>query len=523
MQNEDTSQTGEPLDEPQTESDADNANLPPEAAPDTHILEPENPLPKLTIADLPPPMREAASRAGWSSLTAVQEYSIPYVLEGMDLMVQSRTGSGKTGAYILPILDRVDPGISECQALVLVPTRELAVQVARQAEELSAGSGINIVSVYGGTAYGAQLEGFRQGAHIVIGTPGRILDHLMRHSLRLNRLDVLVFDEADRLMSMGFYPDMVQLRGFVPENRSSYMFSATFPYHVRALADQFLYKPGLLSLSHDKVHVTEMEHVYYEVPAMDKDRALVRVIEIENPTSGIIFCNTKDRVNYVATVLQRFGYDADQLTSDLSQKARERVLERLRQRNLRFLVATDLAARGIDISGLSHVFIYEFPEDPESYIHRAGRTARAGAGGMAISLVSTIEAASLERVAKMYKIEMEKREPPTDAEVAVVASERLTALLEAKRRTRDRLQGERMQRFLPLAKSLGQTDDELELLAMLLDDYYQQVLHASPETPETVKPQSGATSSSSRRASTNIPHRGSGERGTRGHRGKGRR
>jgi ATP-dependent RNA helicase DeaD len=212
---------------------------------------------------------------------------------------------------------------------------------------------------------------------------------------------------------------------------------------------------------------------------------MVRIIELENPTSAIIFCNTKDKVNYVSTVLQRFGYDADQLTADLTQNARERVLERVRKNNLRFLVATDVASRGIDIVNLSHVFLYEFPEDIESYIHRAGRTGRAGAAGVAISLVSLQETADLTRVSRNFKIDMEKRPTPTDEDVQAIVSQRVTALLEAKLRGRDRLQIERMRRFMPLAKSLGESDDELAVIAMLLDDYYQESLHALPVMPET--------------------------------------
>lgn len=448
------------------------------------LLEPEDALPPIAFEDLPERLRRAAGNAGWNSLMPVQARAIPYVLARRDLMIQSRTGTGKTGAYLLPILARINPELKSCQALVLVPTRELAIQVSRDALLLYRDSGIRSVLLYGGAGYRDQLEGLREGAQLVIGTPGRVLDHLMRRSLVLRDMHVLVFDEADRLMSMGFYPDMVQLRSYMPRQRTGYMFSATYPFYVRGLADQFLHKPGFLSLSQDTVHIADMEHIYYEVPPMDKDRALVRVIELENPPSAIIFCNTKDRVNYVATVLQRFGYDADQLTSELSQKARERVLERLRKGNLRFLVATDLAARGIDISGLSHVFVYEFPEDPESYVHRAGRTARAGAEGIAISIVSMLELPSLERAARLYKIQMEQRPAPTDQEVADVVSERVTSMLEAKLRSRDKLQTERMKRFMPLARNLVETEDELDVIAMLIDDFYHETLHAPVTQPE---------------------------------------
>lgn len=440
-------------------------------------------LPEITLPDLPASLQATVSRAGWKSLMPVQAKAIPYILAERDLMVQSRTGSGKTGAFILPILMRVDPGLARCQALVLVPTRELALQVSREAELLGEETGVRTVVVYGGVGYGSQIDGFRRGAHLVVGTPGRILDHLLKGSLSLDDVSVLVFDEADRMMSMGFYPDMEQIRRFLPRKRSGFMFSATYPASVRRLAGHFLRSPEFLSLSEGAVHVPQTRHAYYVAPSMDKDRVLVRVIEAENPSSAIIFCNTKAKVAYVSQVLQRFGYDADQLTSDLAQRARENVLQRLHKGNLRFLVATDVAARGIDVANLSHVFLYDFPEDQESYIHRAGRTGRAGAAGVAISLVDLMEKTELGRLAKRYSIEMEARETPTEEAIQTVVSERVVALLEATLRDRDRIRMERMRRFIPLAKSLGESDDELAIIAMLIDDYYQETLHAPPPEP----------------------------------------
>ena len=458
------------------------------AVPQTAEPSPENrpqALPEVTYDDLPEAWQRAMSRAGWTSLMPVQAKAMPYVMAGRDLMVQSRTGSGKTGAFVLPILERINPLQNACQALILVPTRELAVQVASDAHVLAGEEGVRVTAVYGGVGYGAQLDAFRKGAHLVVGTPGRVLDHLLRRSLTLDKLKVLVFDEADRLLSMGFYPDMREVQRYMPEKGvDGYMFSATFPPRVQRLAQQFLHKPDFLSLSSDNVYVVETEHVYYTVPGMDKDRSLVRIIEIENPDSAIIFCNTKAKVHYVAIVLQRFGYDADELSADLSQQDRERVLNRVRAGTLRFLVATDVAARGIDIPELSHVFQYEPPEDSELYIHRAGRTGRAGASGEAVSLVDVVERTKLRRIAQKYEIDMLERSLPSDEDVAAIVAERATVLLETKMRTRDKLRAERMQRFIPLARSLSEDEDGLALLAMLLDDEYQQAIHTPPPLPE---------------------------------------
>ncbi|HOR26748.1 MAG TPA: DEAD/DEAH box helicase [Candidatus Sumerlaeota bacterium] len=452
-----------------------------------HLVQPAEALPPLQLADLPDPLRQAALHAGWKELTPVQQYAIPYMLAGRDLMVQSRTGSGKTGAFLLPMLDRIDFTRPKCQALVLVPTRELAQQVTREAQLLSQSAGLRTIAVYGGVGYGAQLDAFRDGAHLVVGTPGRVLDHLLRGSLKLDQLRFLVFDEADRMLGMGFYPDMKEVERYLPARREGYMFSATFPLSVQRLAHQFLNQPGFLSLSRDNVHVTDMDHIYYVVPPMEKDRCLVRLLEIENPGAAMIFCNTRTRVNYVTAVLRRFGYDVDQITSELTQVARENVLARIKRRQLRFLVATDVAARGIDIPHLTHVFLYEVPEETELYIHRAGRTARAGASGVAISLVSSLEELDLRRIATRFKIELEKRPMPTEEQYNEIVAQRLVALLESRLRHRDRLQVERMRRMLPLARALSETDDELALLAMLLDDAYQDLLHAPPELPPPEK------------------------------------
>jgi ATP-dependent RNA helicase DeaD len=455
------------------------------------LVEPDNVLPEMNMGELAEPLRQAMARAGWSELMPVQARAVPYLQAGRDLMVQSRTGSGKTGAFLLPILDRIDPKRAVCQALVLAPTRELARQVSEEAKTLGGAAGMRTAVVYGGVAYGPQLQAFRKGAHLVVGTPGRILDHLLKRNLSLKHLQVLVFDEADRMLSMGFYPDMKAIQRHLPSHRiQGCMFSATFPPHVLRLAGEFLHEPEFLSLSRDHVHVTDVEHVYYVVPRMDKDRSLVRIIEVENPPTALIFCNTRARVHYVTAVLQRFGYDADELSSDLSQKAREKIMARTRQGALRFLVATDVAARGIDLPDLSHVIIYEPPDDAELYIHRAGRTGRAGGGGVAISLVDVVEQMALDRIAKRYGVEMQEWSLPGAEDVEAIVTERVTVLLEARLRDRDRLKSERMQRFEPLIHDLSQSEEGLALLTMLLDDYYQKTLHAPPPQPPATQPRS---------------------------------
>jgi ATP-dependent RNA helicase DeaD len=467
----------------------------------------KEPLPEITLEQLSDPLKQGLQRAGWDQLMPVQARTIPYLLARRDLMVQSRTGSGKTGAFLLPMLERLDPDLPETQALVLVPTRELAKQVTGEAQTLFRETALRVAAVYGGVGYSGQIEAFREGAHLVVGTPGRILDHLLKGSLNLRNLKLLILDEADRMLSMGFYPDMKQVQQYLPHGINAYMFSATFPPFVLHLAAEFLDDPELISLSGDQVYVAETEHSFYVVPPMDKDRALVRIIEMDNPAQAIIFCNTRSQVHYVAIVLQRFGYNADELSSDLPQNAREKVMARLRDGSLRFLVATDVAARGIDIPQLPVVIMYEPPEDPEAYIHRAGRTGRAGASGEAVSLVTEVEQIDLDRIARKYNFNLLPQVLPQNEDVSALVAERVTALLEAKYRAKDNVEKERLRRFQPLAQSLADNDDLNSVIAMLLDEFYQQTLHARVQTTESVQAEKPREAADNQQHRNNRPRR----------------
>ena len=444
------------------------------------VSEPDDALPRVTLDELPEAVSAACRRAGWQSLMPVQSLALPYLLAGRDIMVQSRTGSGKTGCYLLPMLPHISADLKAPQALVLAPTRELAVQVEREAAVIFAETGIRTAAVYGGVGYKKQMDALRDGAQVIVGTPGRVLDHLLRRTMELRDLRVLVFDEADRMLSIGFYPDMKEIQSYLPQKRiHTCLFSATYPPHVLKLAREFMAEPAMLSLSQKEVHVAEVQHLFCEVKPMDKDRALVRLLETENPASAIIFCNTKSNVHYVTGVLQGFGYSADELSADLSQSRREAVLEKIREGKLQYLVATDVAARGIDIAQLSHVFLYEPPEDHESYIHRAGRTGRAGAAGTVISLVDVMQRMELDRIAKHYKIGIMPLPLPSDEDVARVAGARLTAILEGRFRNLTGLERMRVGRYAQLARDLATQSDEEDnvlLLAMLLDACHQESL-----------------------------------------------
>ena len=475
------------------------------------VDEPENALPEVSLADLPQLLQTACAKAGWNNLMPVQSRALPYLLEGRDLMVQSRTGSGKTGTYLLPLMARLNPAMPAVQALILVPTRELAVQVEQEAKTLFKGSGFTVAAVYGGVGYGKQMDALRQGVSVVVGTPGRVLDHLLRRTLNLDHISALIFDEADRMLSIGFYPDMKEIQRYLPETSiHAMLFSATYPPHVLKLAGEFLTDPQMLSLSTTQIHVAEVQHLYCECKSMEKDRTLIKILEVETPASAIFFCNTKATVHFVTAVLQGFGFNADELSADLSQSRREDVLSRLRKGTIRFLVATDVAARGIDIPELSHVFLYEPPDDRESYIHRAGRTGRAGAAGVVISLVDIMEKMELQRIAKYFKVPLTQHMAPTDEEVAHAVGMRVTALLEARFRQLNGLERERMKRFEPLVQSIAEDPEQRHLLTLLLDDCYQKSLN-----PTAFLPAGTPRKESEGAARPPKPHTGGGRRGPR--------
>jgi ATP-dependent RNA helicase DeaD len=489
--------------------------------PETEPLQHDTPgsfvevLPPSAIQDFSQDIQAAFSKRGWQDLMPVQAGVSPYLLANRDVIVQSRTGSGKTGAFLLPICERLRDAQKGCQALILVPTRELAQQVYNEFQLLTAEMQISAVAVYGGTSYKPQLDAFKNGVNLIIGTPGRLLDHLIRGSLTLKTLKYLVFDEADEMLSMGFYRDMVRIGEFLPARRCTAMFSATMPDSVKRLSSRFLHNPEFLTFSGDGVHVSEMDHIYYIVDPMQKDRALMRVIELEDPDNAIIFCNTRNEVEYVAAILKRFGYDADQISGDLSQSAREIVMAKLKQKSLRFLVATDIAARGIDISNLEYVFIYDMHKDTDQYIHRAGRTARAGNRGVAISLVNQIEAVDLKKFAKRAGISLEERPLPTEDHVRQRLSEKLVAHLEGSLRDSSTAVKERTKRYHALLKELSEHEHGEDMLLLLIDSFHQHLIRLGRGIESEVLPQPTSQASSRRPEESHRPRSNSGSRPSR--------
>jgi ATP-dependent RNA helicase DeaD len=344
------------------------------------------------------------------------------------LVVQAQTGTGKTAAFAMPLVDSlVKRSSNVVQALVLCPTRELALQVNREVESLGKHRNIRSTAVYGGAPMPRQVEAIQGGAQLVVGTPGRVLDHLRRGTLDPSAIRTFVLDESDEMLSMGFLPQITEILGFLPQARQTLLFSATLPPDIRRYAERHLKSPQFLTLSGDHIGALSIEHTIY-LSRGDKLGELMQVIEVENPESAIIFCNTRDETKRVAEALQQQGFAAGWLNADLAQNDREKVMAATRNSELRFLVCTDVAARGIDISHLTHVINFDFPESAENYVHRTGRTGRAGRTGKAIALIEPGDIGNLYLMRLTYKVKPVERQLPSAREMKTRAEADLLRL-----------------------------------------------------------------------------------------------
>ncbi|MEZ4329299.1 MAG: DEAD/DEAH box helicase [Polyangiales bacterium] len=373
-------------------------------------------LPTFNVLPLKPEVRRAIDDMGWTNPTPVQVEAYPLAVAGRDIIVQSRTGTGKTGAFGLPLVDRLIDIDGGPQALILAPTRELALQSARELGRIGANVGVRTTAVYGGAPMERQVRELAEGAQIISGTPGRVLDHLRRGTINGDKLKVLVLDEADEMLSMGFAVELHAIMEMLPKSHQTLLFSATVDGPVQRVAERHMTNPEFITLSGDAVGALGIEHFTFMVSGMGRTRDLVRIIEVEDPESAIIFCNTKVDTERVATELQNAGFNAEWLNGDMAQSDREKVMAATRKGDVRFLVCTDVAARGIDISHLTHVINFEMPNHLEQYVHRTGRTGRAGRTGTAITLVAPQELGQLYYLRLQYSIFPVERSIPTPGE-----------------------------------------------------------------------------------------------------------
>lgn len=368
---------------------------------------------------------------GFEEPTPIQKQIIPAVLGGNeDIIGQAQTGTGKTAAFGLPILKLLEEKSKHVQAIILTPTRELAIQVAEELNSLKGKKSLYIIPVYGGQSIEMQLKSLRRGVDIVVGTPGRVLDHIKRKTLKLDKISHFILDEADEMLDMGFLDDVVSIMKSAPSEKRTMLFSATMPPEVMRIAKKHMRPYTLFKASEEELTVNLTDQIYFEVYDADKFEALCRIIDIEEDIYGIIFCRTKVDVHKIASHLIQRGYDADALHGDISQSQREKILGRFRKRQINILVATDVAARGIDVQDLTHVINYSLPKDPKSYIHRIGRTGRAGKQGSAITFITPAEYRKLQIIVRETKSTIRKKELPKVKDIIAMKKLRIKAEVE---------------------------------------------------------------------------------------------
>src|SRR2546421_4428175 len=359
----------------------------------------------------------AIDKLGFEQAAPIQAEAIPLLMQGRDVVGQSQTGSGKTAAFAVPAIEKVDPQDRAVQVLILCPTRELAVQVSEEVHKLAFFKrGLHGWPSCGGQSYGRQFQGLRQGAHIVIGTPGRVMDHMRRGTLRLEALKIVVLDEVDVMLNMGFRDDIELILQATPKERQTVFFPATIPRPIQQLIEKYARDPQNVRMEKKALTVPTVEQVYYEVDRRYKIDLLTRLIDLHDLKLGIIFCNTKRMVDDLVDHLNAQGYSADRLHGDMSQPMRDRVMNKFRKSGLEFLIATDVAARGIDVENVEVVFNYDLPYDGEDYLHRIGRTGRAGRSGRAISFAAGRELFQIQQIERYTKVKMHRGKPPTAAE-----------------------------------------------------------------------------------------------------------
>jgi superfamily II DNA/RNA helicase len=370
-----------------------------------------------------PEIVQALADVGYKDCTPIQEQAMGAVLEGHDLTGLAETGSGKTAAFLLPILEKLEPGGDDPRALIIAPTRELALQVAAEAERLSAHLKVRVICVYGGTGLGDQKNKLLAGVDLVVGTPGRLIDFVRQTYLRLSKIRWLVLDEADRMLDMGFVKDMEFVMSKAPMSRQTLLFSATFPPEILALAGKFMHEPVHVAVERPSLTARNIVQVAYSVGGTpDKLRRLKDLLRTEKPEQALIFVATRERTAEVADVLRRSGEAVASISSLLSQVNRERVLAGFRDGTHKILVGTDVAGRGLDISGITHVFNFDVPHDPNDYVHRVGRTGRAGRSGRALTLVSGQDRPYLKSIENHIGMKIERAEGFTTDEVAAAAA-----------------------------------------------------------------------------------------------------
>lgn len=409
-------------------------------------------------------IQTAVEDMGFEETTTIQAQSIPYMLEGRDVIGQAPTGTGKTAAFGITVLERIDPKRKGVQAMILCPTRELAIQVAGEIKKISKyKKGIEILPIYGGQPIDRQIKALKKNVQIVTGTPGRVMDHLNRRTLKMEDVKIIILDEADEMLDMGFREDIETIMKKIPEQRQTIFFSATMPKAILDLTKKYQNNPQFIKLVHKEMTVPNVEQFYIEVKQQAKPEALARLIDYYNLKLSLVFCNTKKRVDELVEDLKMRGYLAEGLHGDMQQKQRDIVMSRFRRRDIDVLVATDVAARGIDVGDLEAVFNYDIPTDDEYYVHRIGRTARAGKAGLAFTFVIGKEVYRIRQIQQFTKTKIIAKRIPSVSDVEEI---RTNIILET---VKDAVDAGNLGEYSNLVEKLIQEEyTSLEVAAALL-------------------------------------------------------
>ncbi|MBI5675277.1 MAG: DEAD/DEAH box helicase [Nitrospirae bacterium] len=414
---------------------------------------------------------------GFEEPTPIQIKTIPAILQGQkDIVGQAQTGTGKTAAFGLPMIELLPEKSKTVQAIVLTPTRELAIQVADEINSLKGEKRLSIIPVYGGQSIELQLRSLKKGVDIVVGTPGRVLDHLRRRTLKLDAISYLVLDEADEMLNMGFIEEVKEIIEHTGPEKRTMLFSATMPPEIMQIAQKYMGEYELIKVTKGQLTVSQTAQIYFEVSEADKFEALCRIIDMEEDFYGLIFCRTKIDVDKVANHMIERGYDADAMHGDMSQGQREKIMNKFKKRQLNVLIATDVAARGIDVQDLTHVINYALPQDPESYVHRIGRTGRAGKEGIAITFITPSEYRKLQFIQSRAKADIRRAKLPKIKDVIKAKKLRIKAELE------DIIASLPSSEYLQMSRELLEKNEPDAMLAALLQYSFQDELNEKSYT-----------------------------------------
>jgi len=414
---------------------------------------------------------EVLEKRGFEMPTSIQQKVIPTILtESCDVVGQAQTGTGKTAAFGLPILEQIKEHAGAVQVLVLTPTRELAIQVAEEIYSLKGNKKLSIVPIYGGQSISLQLRSLKRGVDIVVGTPGRIIDHIKRKTLKLKNISYLVLDEADEMLNMGFLEDVQTIMAETGSDKRTMLFSATMPNEIMLIAKKYMKEYKLFTVSKGQLTVSQTDQIYFEISFSDKFEALCRIIDIEENFYGLIFCRTKIDVDTVANRLSERGYDSDALHGDMSQVLRSKILSKFKKQTINILVATDVASRGIDVQDLTHVINYSLPQDPESYVHRIGRTGRAGKKGIAITFITPAEYRKLQFIQRKAQTDIRKAQLPRVQDVIQAKKTRI------KSRLNDIIKADLKEDYRLMSRELLKENNPEDILAAILQNSFGKEL-----------------------------------------------